>query len=236
MGHRVRAHFDGFTLEANSVVISPGGLVMAQTSSEMARRRGAGTDKTFFNTKTRQIHRLIHTSGEVRSFYFFIEDGLLSERANDQFEVSWSVDTRPWNPILAFDNKNRITLGSTKDLAYSMEFANSRVKLEIEDIGGDFKGLTSEMYLEINNMRTSDISALKPEIIGQSLRTVPVDLNKGGKSYTLDLYFPVKQYIEISTSTGVSSHLYSMKSRGYLGRADWTVRSITWFQDSRLYN
>ncbi|GFR58635.1 disintegrin and metalloproteinase domain-containing protein 10 [Elysia marginata] len=132
MGRRVRVHFNGFTLEASSVIISPGGSVMAQTSTEMARRLGSGSDKTFFNTKTRQIYRLIHTTGEVLSLYFFIEDGLLSERSADRFDVTWSVDTRPWSPVLAVDAQNKVNFGSIKDLVLNMDVASTRIQIALK--------------------------------------------------------------------------------------------------------
>ncbi|RUS86571.1 hypothetical protein EGW08_005652 [Elysia chlorotica] len=234
MGHRVRVHFDGFTLEANSVVISPDGSVMAQTSSEMARRLGDGADKTFFNTKTRQVYRLIHTSGEVGSFYFFIENGLLSERSAGRFDVTWSVDTRPWNPVLTVDRLNQITFGTIRDLEVNMEMANTRIAFQLKEKYGVFKGQNSEVFLEVNNMRTSNTGSARSNIISQVLRTIPYYQTRDDKSFTMDLYRPQRQYIEISTITGLAAHRFSLKTRVYEGLADWDVQSISWFQDARL--
>ncbi|KAK3787456.1 hypothetical protein RRG08_025722 [Elysia crispata] len=234
MGHRVRVHFDGFTLEANSVVISPDGSVMAQTSSEMARRLGTGTDKTFFNTKTRQVYRLIHTSGEVRSFYFFIQNGLLSERSAGRFDMIWSVDTRPWNPVLTVNKLNQITFGTIRELVVNMDVASARIGVQLKEKDGVLKGQNSELFLEVNSMRTSSPGSLRPDVISQSLRTIPYYMTKGGKTYTMDLYQPQKQYIEISTVTGVAAHRVNMKSREYDVLAGWDVQAISWFQDNRL--
>merc|ERR1739844_860667 len=85
MGHRVRVHFNGYSLEANSVLISPDDVIVAQTSGEMARRGGFGTDKTFFNTKTRRVH----STGLIQSLWYFIQNGKLSAKDTSMHKVMW---------------------------------------------------------------------------------------------------------------------------------------------------
>ncbi|GFR58630.1 hypothetical protein ElyMa_003484800 [Elysia marginata] len=87
------------------------------------------------------------------------------------------------------------------------------------------------MFIEVNNMRKLTPGTLRPDVRCQSLRTVPYYLTKEGKIYTMNLYRPEKQYIEISTITGVAVHRFNMKSKQHMGQAGWDVQGISWFQD-----
>ncbi|XP_059162399.1 uncharacterized protein LOC131945812 [Physella acuta] len=235
MGHRVRVHFDGYTIEASSVFVSPDGVIVAQTSTEMARRGGSGPEKTFFNTKTRQVYRLVHTTGIVRSFLYFVENGKLSAKSTEMLKVTWSVDTRPWSPAVIMDQNNNITMGNSSSLVYGMDTSSVRVKVEIKEKEATFAGKNSELFLEINNIRSIDSTASNPEVIGQSLKTLPFYRGGDGRDYHLYLYKPVKQYVQVSTKTGVTLAANDMATRAYVTPEKWLVESITWYQDERLY-
>lgn len=63
-------HFDGFTLKANGIRVI-GGLVVAQTIEEYARRGGyPNYDASFFNSKARAVYRLVHSTGMVTFFLY----------------------------------------------------------------------------------------------------------------------------------------------------------------------
>ncbi|BFZ11890.1 hypothetical protein BsWGS_14929 [Bradybaena similaris] len=234
MGHRVRVHFDGYTLEANSVLVSPDDVIVAQTSAEMAIRGGTGLDRTFFNTKTRQIYRLVHTTGMVRSFLYFVENGELSAKTSENHQITWSVDTRPWSPVISMDKYMNFTLGKPIDLLHAVDVSTLRVKLDIQETDARFKGKNSELYLEINNVRIPDFRSTEPEIVGQSLRTVPFYREGDGKNFHLYLYKPVKQYIQVSSTTGLTIASFDMATREYKATADWLVENITWYKDDRI--
>ncbi|CAL1537785.1 unnamed protein product [Lymnaea stagnalis] len=235
MGHRVRVNFDGYTIEANSVFVSPDDVIVAQTSTEMARRGGTNADKTFFNTKTRQVYRLVHTTGVVKSFLYFIENGELSAKSTENLNVIWSVDTRPWNPVATTDKNNSLILGNLSSLVYAMDTSSIRVKLELAEKDEAFGGKNSELFLEINNVRSPNSTVPSPEVIGQSLRTMPFYRGGSGKEYFMYLYKPVKQFIQVSTETGVTLATFEMATRMYVRPTPWLVEKVTWFKDERLY-
>ncbi|XP_013072103.2 uncharacterized protein LOC106059108 [Biomphalaria glabrata] len=233
MGYRVRVNFDGYSLEANSVFVSPDDVIVAQTSAEMARRGGADNDKTFFNTKTRQIFRLIHTTGVVRSHLYFIENGELSAKSTENMQMTWSVDTRPWNQVVVMDSKNNVTFGNVTSLLYAMETSSIRVKLELKE--SLFNGNNSEMFLEMTNVRSPNVTDGVPEVVAQSLRTVPFYRQGSSKDYFMYLKNNVKQYLQVSTKTGLTVAQFDMVTRAYVKPSDWLVESITWYKDERLY-
>lgn len=98
-----------------------------------------------------------------------------------------------------------------------------------------FAGKNSELFLEINNIRSIDSTATNPEVIGQSLKTLPFYRGGDGMDYHLYLYKPVKQYLQISTKTGVTLAANDMATRAYVTPEKWLVEGITWYQDERLY-
>ena len=71
-------------------------------------------------------------AGEVRSFYFFIQNGLLSERSAGRFDMIWSVDTRPWNPVLTVNKLNQITFGTIRELVVNMDVASARIGVQLK--------------------------------------------------------------------------------------------------------
>lgn len=104
----------------------------------------------------------------------------------------------------------------------------------LQETDARFKGQNSELYLEINNVRTPDFRAKEAEVIGQSLRTVPYYREVDGKGFHMYLYSPVKQFVELSTSAGVTVVNFDMATREYKETADWPVESITWLKDDRI--
>ncbi|KAH9487996.1 hypothetical protein Btru_066793 [Bulinus truncatus] len=234
MGYRVRVNFDGYTLEANSVLVAPDDVIVAQTSAEMARRGGSDVDKTFFNTKTRQVYRLVHTTGVVRSHLYFIENGQLSAKSTENFQITWSVDTRPWSPVVRMDSKNNVTSGNVTSLIYAMDTSSIRVKVEIKE--STINGNKSEMFLEMTSVRCPSSSDSVPEIVGQSLRTVPFYRLGTSKDYHMYLKDNVKQYIQVSTASGLTIAQFDMVTRDYVKQNNWLVEGITWYKDERLYH
>jgi len=234
MGHRVRVHFNGYTVEASSLLISPDGIIVAQTSGEMARRNNNGNDATFFNTKTRRVYRLVHSNGLVQSLWFFIQNGGLSEQDEMNHMVAWSVDTRPWNPVMTVNSTMDMTFGRISDLVEVVSTDNVRVKVELEEKTKDEKKvLTSELYLEVNNIRCNNVTSSNPEVIAQSLRTVPIHTWSEG-TYRMALYQPVHQYLEVSSHSGVSSTQFFMNNKAFAGAEQLAARSITWYKDGAV--
>ncbi|XP_005107615.1 uncharacterized protein LOC101849878 [Aplysia californica] len=234
MGHRVRVHFDGYTLEANSVLISDDDVIVAQTSAEMARRGGTGNDRTFFNTKTRQVYRLVHTTGLIRSLLYFIQTGKLSAKETERWGVAWSVDTRPWNPLVSFNSSNDVTFGDRANLAYAMSSDNLRVKVEIKEKEQRLQGRNSELFLEINNVRSPDLTVAEPEVIGQSLRTVPYYRASSSDSYYMPLYRPLRQYLEVSSTHGVTMSHFDMATKEFVATKEMPAESVTWYKDGGI--
>lgn len=68
----------------------------------------------------------------VRSFLYFVENGELSAKTSESHQITWSVDTRPWSPVLSMDKFMNFTLGKPIDLLHAVDVSTLRVKLDIQ--------------------------------------------------------------------------------------------------------
>ncbi|GFO16892.1 disintegrin and metalloproteinase domain-containing protein 10 [Plakobranchus ocellatus] len=103
LGHRVRVHFNGFNLKANGIRVVKD-MVIAQTIEEYSRRDNYPEfEAPFFNTRARVVYRLVHSSGIVKTYKYFLDNFDLSEKdERSRFAVDWMVDTRPWLKVKTY--------------------------------------------------------------------------------------------------------------------------------------
>ena len=78
------------------------------------------------------MYVLYTTTGLVQSLWFFIQNGGLSEQDEMNHMVAWSVDTRPWNPVMTVNSTMDMTFGRISDLVEVVSTDNVRVKVELE--------------------------------------------------------------------------------------------------------
>ncbi|KAH9487997.1 hypothetical protein Btru_066794 [Bulinus truncatus] len=100
LGHRVRVQLDGYNLKANSVRVLKG-VVIAQSIEEFGRKGNySAYDATFLDTRVQIIFRVIHSTGRVKSYAYYLDTFApvngVSNEVSGKLAVDWLVDTRPW--------------------------------------------------------------------------------------------------------------------------------------------
>ncbi|KAK3787455.1 hypothetical protein RRG08_025721 [Elysia crispata] len=223
LGHRVRVHFDGFNLKANGIRVV-GDLVVAQTVEEYARRDNyPDYEAPFFNTRARVVYRLVHSSGVVKTYKYFLDNFALSEsNERSKFAIDWMVDTRPWTKVYRTDASGQVTFGSIRDLEDAVaEGASVRLSIEQDELAGQF-------LTEADNIRTSFVNG---EVYAQALKHVSDQKLQSVDEYILQSNI-FRWSLMVSSGGVVAMNARRLASKIHLYDAISPTTNVTWFKNA----
>ncbi|RUS86572.1 hypothetical protein EGW08_005653 [Elysia chlorotica] len=221
LGHRVRVHFEGFNLKANGIRVL-GDLVVAQTVEEFSRRDNYPEfDAPFFNTRARVVYRLVHSSGVVKTYKYFLDNYALSESdETSKFAIDWMVDTRPWTKVYRTDASGQVTFGSKFELQDAVA-KGAAFRLSIEQDEGQF-------LTEADNVRRS---FLDNEVYVQALKHVSDQKLTSANEYILqrDVF---RWSLMVSSGGVVTINARRLASKSHLYNAVSPATNVTWFMNA----
>ncbi|XP_012943083.1 uncharacterized protein LOC101851529 [Aplysia californica] len=219
LGHRLRMHFDGYTLKANGIRVLDGQIV-AQTIEEYARRGSYPSyEAPFFNSKARAVYRLVHSTGMVKTYMYNIDDFQLSEKTQKKFAIDWMVDTRKWVKVFRTDANGQVTFGMKRDLEEAVGLgASVRLDIEQDELAGQF-------FTEADNVR---LNFFTTEIYAQALKHVSDQKQQSVDEYILqsDIF---RWSLMVSTNGVVAMNARRLTSKTHLYDAVSPATNVTWF-------
>ena len=119
-GHKVKAIFQGMSLEADTI-FERNNYITAQFISQVARYRGRMT----------WVWQLVSTDGRVQTVTNTVGTRRHRNHSDGMERVEWYVDTRPWREVLTQQRDYTLTCGSFAD--YSMAVRNGQdIRLALE--------------------------------------------------------------------------------------------------------
>ncbi|GFR58641.1 disintegrin and metalloproteinase domain-containing protein 10 [Elysia marginata] len=219
LGHRVRVHFDGFNLKANGIRVLRD-QVVAQTTEEYSRRDNYPSyEAPFFNSRARQVYRLVHSSGVVKTYKYFLDNFALSEiDESSKFAIDWLIDTRPWTKVYRTDATGEVTFGTVRELEEAVTAgASVRLSIEQDESAGQF-------LTEADNVRTNFANG---EVYAQALKHVSDQKLLSVDEYILqsDIF---RWSLMVSSGGVVAMNARRLASKSHLYDAVSPATNVTW--------